>query len=260
MAKKKNKISLFKSGSKILVYTFKSWPVAFIAFIVIALISGVMDGLNIWVMQYAFESVTEMTLGLRSISGAILPLLLFIGFTVGQSLLASTWYICMAIIQDRTHGYMCKQMALKTAKIDPILFEEPKILDDIDRASETTQKVFWTANIIITIFIQHLPLYLIMLFYLFTLNPILVFVILLAFAPKILSLFIRAKLYTDLEEKSAKLRRESNFYEEAMVDRQYFKETRLLGAFVFLKKNTTEPLNYSIVKLGKLMHRQQLSI
>lgn len=248
MAKNHNEITIFRAGIKIVVYTFKSWPIALIIFLLIALSVGVMNGLNIWVMQYAFEAVTEMNLGLHSINWTILPLILFIGFIVGQSLLATIRYLCWAVIHDRTHGYMCKQVALKTAKLDPILFEDPKILDDINRASEATHKVFWVANIIITIFIQHLPMYLIMSVYLFTLNPILIFVIILAFVPKILSQVIRAKLYTDLEERSAPLRRESDFYEEAMVDRQYFKETRLLGAFGFFKEK--------YFKVIKLLNRE----
>lgn len=58
----------------------------------------------------------------------------------------------------------------------------------------------------------------------------------LTFLTKIVALGIRSRLYTDLEEHAAPLRRKRAFYEEAMVGREYFKETRMLGAFSFFKK------------------------
>ena len=193
-------------------------------------------GLAPLVMQNAFEAVTEMTLGLRLIRGTIFPLMLFISFSVGRDVFITIWYLYMTAIYDRAHGFICKQIAIKTAKIDPILFEDPNVLDDIYRALNASYTVFGVTNIMTITFIQNVPYILIMSIYLFTLNPLLILVIVLSFAPKILSLFIRAKLYTELEEKSAPLKRESNFYEEAMVDRQYFKETRLLGIFDFFKE------------------------
>ena len=235
MAKKKANVSLFKITAKILKYTFECWPVALITYLVVGVIFGSMSGANVWVMQFAFDAVTELAAGARIIQAAVLPLVFFIVFLVGQEMIISVYYYYMNIIGMRMHGFMCKKVAEKSAKLDPILFENPEVLDDINKASEGTHLAFWAGNTVIVTAIFHLPYILVTSIYLYTLNPLLILVIVLSFAPKILGLVVRAKLYTDLEEKSAPLRREVKFYEEAMVDRQYFKETRILGVFNFFK-------------------------
>ena len=44
---------------------------------------------------------------------------------------------------------------------------------------------------------------------------------------------VRAKMYEKLEEQSAPLRREYWYYQETLCDREYLKETRILGAFKY---------------------------
>ena len=142
----------------------------------------------------------------------------------------------MNTIGARMHGFMSKKVAEKTAKLDPILFEDPVMLDDINKASEGTNLAFWVGNTIISATTLYLPYIIIIALYLYQLMPLLTLVIFLTFLTKLVALGVRSKLYTDLEEQSAPLRRKRNFYEEAMVGRNYFKETRQLGVFGFFKQ------------------------
>lgn len=236
MPRNQNNISLFKIVIEVLKYTFQCWPIAVLIYLVIGLTFGSMTGANVWVMQRAFDAVTELATGDRMMQETIFPLVFLIVFIVGQEVIISMYYYYMNNIGGRMHGFMCKKVAEKSARLDPILFENPQVLDDINKASEGTHLAFWAGNTMIVTAIFYLPFILVTSIYLYTLNPLLIFVIGLAFVPKILALVVRTKLYTNLEEKSAPLRRESKFYEDAMVDRQYFKETRLLGAFSFFKE------------------------
>lgn len=235
MAKKKETISLVRIMFEILKYTFKCWPVTYSFYLIIGLFVGVMSGANAWVVQYAFDAITELAIGLRMMQEVIFPIAIFITFLVGQKIIEAMYLYYVNSIGVRMHGFMFKEVAKKSAKLDPILFENPKVLDDIDKASEAAPRAFWAGDIFVSTVIIYLPLLLIMSIYLYSLNSWLIFVIVLSIAPKVIGLLVRAKLYTDLEEKSAPLRRESNFYEEAMVERQFFKETRILGIFSFFK-------------------------
>jgi len=232
----KGNVSLFKIAIEILKYSFKCWPSALVIYLVIGLIFGVMSGANVWVMQYAFDGITELAVGARVMQEAIFPLVIFILFIMVQEMIISMYYYYMYMIGARMHGFMCKQVAEKSARLDPILFEDPAVLDDINKASGATHHAFWAGNTIFVTVIFYLPYILVTSIYLFTLNPLLLLVIVLSSAPKILGLVVRTKLYTDLEEKSAPLRRATKFYEDAIVDRQYFKETRLLGVYGFFKE------------------------
>jgi len=69
--------------------------------------------------------------------------------------------------------------------------------------------------------------------YLFSLKPLLLITLLIAFIPAMLAQVVKAKVFTKLEDESAPLRREFEYYQKTINDREYFKETRLLGAFKF---------------------------
>lgn len=66
----------------------------------------------------------------------------------------------------------------------------------------------------------------------------------LVFVPNFISMLTKAPLYSKLENRSAPLRRECEFYEHAMTERQFFKETRILGAFGYFKQKYLQTLNH----------------
>ena len=72
--------------------------------------------------------------------------------------------------------------------------------------------------------------------YLFSLSPLLALVIPLMFAPRIASHLIHGSRYYQLERKTVPLQREFQYLERCLVDREYFKETRILGAGAHLLK------------------------
>ena len=65
--------------------------------------------------------------------------------------------------------------------------------------------------------------------YLFTLSPLLALVIPLVFAPRIVSHLVRGSRYYQLERKTVPMLREFQYLEQCVVDREYYKETRILG-------------------------------
>ena len=66
--------------------------------------------------------------------------------------------------------------------------------------------------------------------YLYSLSPLLALVIPLMFAPRIVSHLIQGGRYYQLERRTVPLLREFQYLERCLVDREYFKETRVLGA------------------------------
>ena len=66
--------------------------------------------------------------------------------------------------------------------------------------------------------------------YLYSLSPLLALVIPLVFAPRIVSHLIHGRRYYQLERRTVPVLREFQYLERCLVDREYFKETRVLGA------------------------------
>ncbi len=51
------------------------------------------------------------------------------------------------------------------------------------------------------------------------------------------------KIFTDLADKSGPIKREYEYYESCIADREYFKETRILGAFYYFKERYIKSLS-----------------
>ena len=66
--------------------------------------------------------------------------------------------------------------------------------------------------------------------YLFSLSPLLALVVPLVFAPRVVGYAVRGSRYYQLERQTVPLVREFQYLERCLVDREYFKETRVLGA------------------------------
>ena len=66
--------------------------------------------------------------------------------------------------------------------------------------------------------------------YLCSLSPLLALVVPLTFVPRIASHLVRGSRYYRLERKTVPMLREFQYLERCLTDREYFKETRVLGA------------------------------
>ena len=65
----------------------------------------------------------------------------------------------------------------------------------------------------------------------------------LVFTPTLLTQIFRTKVFSKAEDKSAPVRREFEYYESCLTGREYFKETRNLGAFSFFRKLYADSLS-----------------
>lgn len=82
--------------------------------------------------------------------------------------------------------------------------------------------------------------------YLFSLKPILVVLILIIFIPVIIAQYGKKWIFSITEDVATPLKREKNYYMNCIVSKEYFKETRILGAFDFfinLFRETSNSIN-----------------
>lgn len=98
-----------------------------------------------------------------------------------------------------------------------------------------------------TFFVYYTVYYIFMGFYLYSLSPRLILTISIAFIPVLITQFLRIKIKAKFEDEAAPIRREVDYYQEVITSREYFKETRLLGAYTFFQ----ERLLSSLKRLNK---------
>ena len=232
---KATKMSLFDVTRRVLAYVFKCCPGAYAVHIGTGIVFSMLIASGVVITQLVFDTIAGLANNQQTYRSAIIIIMVFILSLVAREVLNGVFNYQLRIIGIRMHGFFCKEVAEKSAKLDPIVFEDPKLLDEINKASAATNHAFGVGYILVMAAIFYLPYFIFTAGYLYFLNPILVWAIILVFVPKLMAALMRTKLYAGLENKSAPIRREYQFYEEAIVDRQFFKETRLLGAFGFFK-------------------------
>lgn len=148
-------------------------------------------------------------------------------------------------------GEIMEDFFQKIKTIKALDFEEPKLLDAINKArygiGKSIQLLIKTELII-----SNYTFYFIMIFvYLFSLHPLLSIIIWCIFIPTFISYRYRNQIQGITEEKIAVERRKMNAFEAYIGDRKFFKETRHLDAVKYFKNKFTNSLNtYNKLKLS----------
>ena len=133
-------------------------------------------------------------------------------------------------------------------ELDCIEFEDPGRLDYINKAQNGSENLVWVGLTLIDTVFFYFTYFAFMGMYLFTLKPILSISILAVFIPCLFSNIIQIKTFRNLENLSAPVRRECEYYEACASD---VRETRLWGATNHFKKlfdSSLEKLNILILR------------
>lgn len=132
-------------------------------------------------------------------------------------------------------GYFLAMFQLKLSSIDASYFEDEAFLNEVEKVKTCVkhQKLGHFTYSILQILSYYLIYLIAISVYLFLLYPTLLFILLTAFVPALLGQLLQAKLFTDLEDRSAPLRRKQEHYHEAITGRDFVAETRGLGAFSY---------------------------
>lgn len=232
----KNKISLLTLFRKLLPLSMRYDRGFFLFNGALGILHGASWGVSVFARQWFFDAAAGASVGARTIGYAIGMLLIYGFVTTAQqalngasNFLTGRWFM-------RFGANMRALLARKAGRVDPVLFEDPKILDQVNKAQEGAVNSAGTIFVVVGIFTFYLPYFLVLTYYLYTRKPLLALSIMLVFIPVALTQFIRTKVFTDLEKKLAPVRRRYEYFEKTIADRDFFKETRLLGNYRFLKR------------------------
>lgn len=124
----------------------------------------------------------------------------------------------------------------KCSKIDLLKFENTEFLNLLDKAVIGANSSLQILYIAVEFIAFYIPFFAFLAIYYCNINPMFFFCIVIAFVPVIINQFIRVKVYKNLENEVAPLRREADYYKECIVSKEYFKETRVLGCYKMFNK------------------------
>lgn len=219
------KLSIWKVFNFGLKTNMKIFPMEIIAISVVGMISGICMGVTTYMTQQFFDSLT---------SDRAYFMLAVLGLTmIVREIVHGAHIFLHEVVMSKANGEMSKIIHMKMTRIDPVCLENTMLHDDIEKASNGASHVTWLIVLSITTITYYLPYFLFMGFYLQNLNPMLILAIVFVFVPILLSQFIRTGIVAKFEDKAAPIRRQYDYYKKVISHREYYKETRILGAYSF---------------------------
>lgn len=261
--KQSNKASLIKVIRFGLTANIKAAPALYFGEILTGLLHLLTNIGSLLVMQHFFDTVANVINGNEIIQYAFLMVAALGAVLILENIIGGLDHFLYQNLLLKVDGKMGEIIHKKIARIDPICFEDAKFYDSMDKAEVGAKMVSYIVNETTGIFIYYIPYLICMGLYLHTLKPQLVSVVLLAFIPILLGQFLRTGIIAKLEDKAAPLRREMEYYNQTITRREYYKETRILGAYrFFLKKmmNSMKRLGHEEWKTNKKICLLELGI
>jgi ATP-binding cassette subfamily B protein len=206
-------------------------PFLYIIINIISIAHGVAHGYATYMTQRFYDSVEQ---ALRFSAGAklVFASILALGAVfVGRELLNGLDNFLFSVSMIKCQGEASRRIHTKMGQLDPVCLEDTKMQDQINKAEVGAENTIYILNIGITVFTFYLPYFIFMAWYLNHVSPKFILAILFVFLPTLVGQFMKTRVSAKFEEEAAPIRRRYGFYEAAMTSREFFKETRLLGAY-----------------------------
>lgn len=211
-------------------------PVMFIVWQIAAIIQGLIFGLLVPSTQNFFDRASDFAIHGTGLSSLILGLVVLGLMQVRRNIVNGIVHFLRGTYYQRAEGFLSFELHKKISKIAPISFEDTDMLDSINKAIQGKSDVVLFIGILLNTITFHLFYFMTISIYLFTVKPLLVVSIVFVFVPTMVTHIFRSKLFLKAEDKSAPIRRELDYYEACISGREYLKETRILGAYLFFKE------------------------
>jgi len=204
---------------------------------------------NVMVTQIFFDAVYRVSTGQGEFFDLVFAFALLVFFRLANDFVNALNYFGGEVQIVKMHGHINGEIHKKASLIAPVEYENPKRLDDIGKAMGGAGPAVTFFQFTTGFVLRYVTFFVFMGFYLTALKPALVLCLLFVFVPVLVSQILRSSVFSKLEDKAAPIRREFDAYSDAASGKGFYKETRSLGSFGYLKnllENTIGSLNKAI--------------
>jgi len=211
----------------------------------------------LWMLQvYSTQSFFDNVTNLIGVPGRFTTIIISL-------ILMSIVYVLFHIMDGFTNCYpeiigleiekeLKKMLFKRMEQLECIDFEDTERLDYINRAMNGSSRLIWIVMVIWDVLFYYIAYFIFIGWYLFSLKPILAISILIVFVPCVLAQIGRIPMFRKLEKQSSSERRKRDYFKKCLTDKEYFKETRLLGATNFFEEKFVSSL--------KLLNKLQFNL
>ena len=240
------KLSVFKILKRILPEVASISPKLFVFNYLLFIFNSFLNISAIFATQFLFDKVSLLWEDKTFFKSALLAVGLLLIIKILKEVIDGVSNFIAENYDLRTGQKFIKIINLKVSKVEPINFEDSNFLDNINKAYQGIKPVRVLVNLTMDLIMSYGPYFIFLSIYLFRLRPLLMVSLILIFIPVLLNQVVRSKLFSDVEDLTALIRRKRDYYSDCITDKKYAKETRTLGAssyFLNLFKESIENIN-----------------
>ena len=258
-AKKNNdKISYFKLLKILIPEICKVAPLWLTVDCTAMILSAICSAFTTVMMSAIFNNVENAVNGITEIWTVIAVILATAGVQILNQILNGICHFTENPVSEKMIGVFSQKIHRKVSKLSAVSFEDTDTLDCINKAQQGAKDTVSLYQSLSTLISWYIPFFIVMGIYLYSLRPILLLALVFIFMPVVISQFVKSGVFSKFIDESTPLIRKLQYYEDEMYNRNYFKETRMLGTFSFVKKLYDETLDVFCKKKWKAEKKTQL--
>ncbi len=227
---KKNKQYNFFSAVLDIV---KTAPLYFTMEYIATAVDGVALALIATATSRLFVSATTYSFGYVDFSTILSSVFLFISLNVVSEIASGISNYCGEVYSNLSLQCLMNRVHAEVVNLPDISFENPAQLDRINGAYNGAATVRQVVNLMMDALTMYVPYFVIYGIYLYSLRPLLLIIFPLVVVPALLGQLIKSKISVSAEEKLAVIRRRRDTYKIYIGEKEFMKETRILGATAY---------------------------
>lgn len=235
----KKKYNYFDIMGSMLKVSVRNMPGTFAAVVLAMALAEVSASASVLVKQNLFERAQDLMDG--GSAGKLYGAALFLGgYLIVEMLLNAAYILMSEQARLRLEQEVGNLLHKKASKIDPICYEDSRFLDDIKRANAgiwSAVQVMWVSVRMAGAFLCY---YGFMGTYLVQIETGLLVMLCVSFLPYIIGGVVRYRMHRRAAWEGAPYQRRGEYYGRCITDREYARETRLLGAYGYFFRKFRE--------------------
>lgn len=235
----KKKYNYFHIMGSMLRISIRNMPGTFLAAVLAMALAEVSASAGVLVKQNLFERAQDLAEG--GSAGKLYGAALFLGgYFIVEMLLNAASILASEQSRRRLEQEAGNLLHRKASKIDPICYEDSRFLDDIKRANTgmgSAADVMWVSVRMAGAFLCY---YGFMGTYLAQIETGLLIMLCISFVPYIIGGVVRYRTHKKAAWEGAPYQRKGEYYGRCITDREYARETRLLGAYGYFFRKFRE--------------------
>ena len=197
-----------------------------------SLLTGALFALNTPVMESLVTAVTNVAQGADA-GVIILPAVLFFLCGAGSTAFDNFVTYYQIVFEQRVRSGLMRRLMRAIGRKETIAFENPENLESIEKAKKGVDGVHHICSQYFDQGLYALAYFGGMLIYVGLKSPLLAALLLFSIVPLVFSNRLILAQASSLHDQLAPEQRAADYCEKCMTDREYFKETRLLGAYAY---------------------------